>query len=304
LSNNAETCWINGEPFALVFTADGSVAKPNTEKYWFSGQALFELLELAPDPYTPPYVPPTPTPSFYGAETFWVNGAPSMQFFPNPIPDTTPPVFLGIGSLTVGLYGELSVGWPAATDASFPLTYQVYVQKNTATNLFNPVNVALSTSKTFGSIFVKADGTFLDAGIYYVGVRVYDSFGNQNVNTVVLSANTNGVLIPVEEGGPIYEPRAVFSINASNQLQGTLWCAKDGQLVTSNLGTASFTIYDKDGVSIGISQSGLTADINGYFETTLVSAAPILDLTHYTVKIVIDAFSVPRVGTVGLTLGE
>lgn len=105
--------------------------------------------------------------------------------------------------------------------------------------------------------------------------------------------------------GHQYEPRAVFSINASNQLQATIWCTKDGELMgNGTLGTASYTVYDKDGNTIGITQSGLTADANGYYEITPVNAAPILDLTHYVVKITIMAAGENRVGTIGITLGE
>jgi hypothetical protein len=110
--------------------------------------------------------------------------------------------------------------------------------------------------------------------------------------------------ITYPETGPKYEPRAIFSINASNQLQGTLWCTRDGELIDAFLGTASFTIYDKDGNSIGINQSGLVADANGYYEIVPTNAASILDLTHYVVKLNITAAGQTRVGTVGITLGE
>lgn len=114
--------------------------------------------------------------------------------------------------------------------------------------------------------------------------------------TVALSA-------PVSSD-PVYEPRAVFSINASNQLQGTLWLVKNGVHVQSSLGTASYTIRDKDGSSIGITQSGIAADGNGLYKITAVSAALIQDLTHYVVEINISVDSVNRRGQVGITLGE
>lgn len=104
--------------------------------------------------------------------------------------------------------------------------------------------------------------------------------------------------------GHQYEPRAIFSINASNQLQGTLWITKDSELYVDAIGVASYTIYDKDGNSIGITESGLSPDANGYYEITPVSAAAILDLTHYVVKITILAAGENRIGTVGITLGE
>ena len=103
---------------------------------------------------------------------------------------------------------------------------------------------------------------------------------------------------------PSYEPRAVFSINASNQLQGTFWITKNGVRMNTNIGTASFEIYDQDGVSIGISQSGIVADVNSTYIITPVLATLIQDLTHYVVKITITADSASRVGFVGITLGE
>lgn len=104
--------------------------------------------------------------------------------------------------------------------------------------------------------------------------------------------------------GHQYEPRAIFSINASNQLQGTLWITKDSELYADAIGIASYTIYDKSGNTIGITESGLSPDVNGYYEITPVNAAAILDLTHYVVKITILAAGENRVGTVGITLGE
>jgi hypothetical protein len=110
--------------------------------------------------------------------------------------------------------------------------------------------------------------------------------------------------ITYPEAGPVYEPRAVFSINASNQLQGSIWCVKNGELLNSALGAASFTIYDSQGNTIGISQSSIAADANGFFEITPVNAAPIQDLTHYVVKITILADGASRVGSVAITLAE
>ena len=87
-------------------------------------------------------------------------------------------------------------------------------------------------------------------------------------------------------------------------MQGTLWITKDSELYVDAIGVASYTIYDKDGNSIGITESGLSPDLNGYYEITPVNAAAILDLTHYVVKITILAAGENRVGTVGITLGE
>lgn len=103
---------------------------------------------------------------------------------------------------------------------------------------------------------------------------------------------------------PVYENRAIFSINASNQLQGTFWVVKDGVQLVSNLGTASYTIRDQDGNTIGITESGLLPDLNGLYQITPVQANAILDLTHYTVEINISSDSITKKNVVGITLGE
>jgi hypothetical protein len=110
--------------------------------------------------------------------------------------------------------------------------------------------------------------------------------------------------ITYPEAGPEYEPRAVFSINAANQLQATMWVTKNGEQLSSSLGTASFSIYDKDGNPVGISQTGLTADVNGLYKSTPVSAASLTDLTHYTALFSVTADSVVRKGAVGITIAE
>lgn len=115
--------------------------------------------------------------------------------------------------------------------------------------------------------------------------------------------NPVGPNIPIV-ANPNYEPRGVFSINASNQLRGTFWIVKDGQQMTSNLGTMSFVIRDQDGVTVGITESGLVADVNGFFYMSAVLADAIQDLTHYTIEITVTADSQVRKGVIALTLGE
>ena len=128
--------------------------------------------------------------------------------------------------------------------------------------------------------------------------------------TVKVSIPVDGVQIiynlPITypEAGPEYEPRAVFSINAANQLQVSMWVVKNGEQMSSDLGVASFTIYDKDGNAVGISQSGIVADGNGLFKSTPVSANTLTDLTHYTAIFSVVADSQARRGAIGLTIAE
>lgn len=104
---------------------------------------------------------------------------------------------------------------------------------------------------------------------------------------------------------PIYEPIGSFAINASNQLIGKLWIIKNGQKMYANLGTASYTFYDNAGAAVpGLSQVGIVADGNGDYIITPISAASILDLSHYTVQVDISADSVLRRGQMGIPVGN
>lgn len=102
----------------------------------------------------------------------------------------------------------------------------------------------------------------------------------------------------------VYDTKAVFSINASNQLEATFWATKNNDVLTgATLGTASYQVYDKNGVAVvGLSESGIAADVNGQFHTTPVSAALLTDLTHYTAVITISVAGKNRVSSKGFTL--
>lgn len=322
--------------------------------------------------------------------------------------DLTPPTFTGIDSLSRGALGQLTVSWLAGSDLSSPIRYEVYVQAEPASNLFNIANIALVTTNLQTDVFALANGSLLQPGVkYFVGVRAVDAVGNRDNNTVSLFQTTpgitgatnakingvfavnnsnqliasfwvndndgtinnparlglasyviydqNGNLVPsmsqnniaadaegfyeinpvasvldldntfytvkvtifvdgiaiaynlpvtYAEAGPQYEPRAVFSINASNQLQASVWITKNGEQINSNLGTASYAMYDKDGAAMGISQSGIVADVNGFFKTTPVTGVNLTDLTHYTVVFLITADGAVRRGAMGITVAE
>lgn len=329
------------------------------------------------------------------------------------IVDLNPPVFSGVSSLTLQSLGQIRAQWAAASDASAPIRYEVYIKQGDDINLFYASNIVTITDKLQADIFTLSNGVLLGSGApYYIGVKAVDAVGNRDNNLIsmnlattgisaggsteyevagIFTVNDSGDLIgslwatvndelvtslprlgtasyaiydsnamlvpgmaesgiiadangqftitpivstldlsdnfytvkativvdslprsnylpisgsPAAQGSIVFEPRAVFSISASNQLDCTLWLTADGQAVTSALGTADFAIYDKAGALIGISQTGLVADANGWYHMTPVSAAPIIDLTHFVVKVSITVDSVVRTGVVAITLGE
>lgn len=102
----------------------------------------------------------------------------------------------------------------------------------------------------------------------------------------------------------VYSCKATFSINASNQLQATLWATLNEELVDpATLGTGAYQIFDRLGNPVsGLSQTGIVADSNGYFNITPVSAALLSDLTHYVAKITLNVAGKDRVAVKGFTL--
>lgn len=109
--------------------------------------------------------------------------------------DITAPTFSGITGLTANINGSLTASWSAATDATTPIEYDVYVQAATATGLFSSSNLALITPVLSAHIYVLNDLSRLVKDItYFVGVRARDAVGNVNTNTTSLSAMSTGVL--------------------------------------------------------------------------------------------------------------
>jgi hypothetical protein len=197
-----------------------------------------------------------------------------------------------IGSLWATVNDELVTSLPRLGTASY-----VIYDKNA--NLVVGMAESGITPDANGQFTITPVASILDLTANFYTVKatiVVDSLPRNNYLSITGTSETTG--------GVVYEPRAVFSINASNQLQTSLWITKDGEQLNSGLGTASFTIYDKAGVAVGISQSGLTANGNGVYTSSPVSAANILDLTHYVVLIEVSVDSDIKKGAVGITVAE
>ncbi len=122
--------------------------------------------------------------------------------------------------------------------------------------------------------------------------------------TVIVHGEARSHNVIFTPGTTTYTCRCTFSINASNQLEATLWSTINDQLAdVALLGNASYQIYDKLGNAVvGLSESGITPDVNGFYHTTPVSAALLADLTHYTAKITINIAGADRVVAKGFSL--
>jgi len=217
------------------------------------------------------------------------------------IVDLTPPTFSGVATTTVQSRGQIRTTWLAATDATLPLRYEIYIQASTATGLFNTTNICGITSQLTFDTWTTPDGNFLVNGTtYYLGVRAVDGVSNRDSNTVSQSVISTGVFTSSD----VYKSEGAFALNSSNQLQGTLWCLKNSIVAKSGnatMGTASYQVYDKDGNAVvGMTESGISADVNGQYKITPVSSTLNRTLDHYMVKVNITVDGAVREGYTAL----
>lgn len=119
------------------------------------------------------------------------------------------------------------------------------------------------------------------------------------------SSAYQGTFVPgTIETPSVFQICGASDINASNQLELSFWIKENGELVDSNLGTASYLVRDKNGTAVsGLSQTGMVADANGYYHSTAVSATLIYDLTHFVIEVVISVDGVPRKSALGFGIG-
>lgn len=202
--------------------------------------------------------------------------------------DLTPPTFAGINFLDVESRGQIRAGWSAATDATPPIRYEVYIKASTATGLFNTTNIIAVTPNLQYDIFTLPDGSFLVNGTtYYVGVRAIDGVNNRDSNTVSQSVISTGVLTAIDT----YETFAAWSIDNSNQFRITIWANKNDSIAKSPngvLGLASYQVFDKAGNAVvGMSGSSIAANSEGLYVATAVANLLTESSEHYEIRVTV-----------------
>lgn len=204
------------------------------------------------------------------------------------IVDLTPPTFSGISGLDVESRGQIRANWSAASDATAPIRYEVYIKASTSVGLFSTANIIAVTPNLQYDIFTLPDGSFLQNGTtYYVGTRAIDGVNNRDANLVTMSVISTGVLTAIDT----YENKASWSINNSNQFIITMWANKNDSLaggINGVLGTASYQVYNKSGVAVaGMNGSSIAADGNYLFTSSAVTNNLSESAEHYEVKVTI-----------------
>lgn len=105
--------------------------------------------------------------------------------------DVTPPTHAGIATLVAQNNGSLRATWLAATDATTPIRYNIYISTS-AGNVFTKLVGSVETLTA--DIFKDGDGNLLQYNTtYYVAVRAVDAVGNINTNLATLNAVSGGV---------------------------------------------------------------------------------------------------------------
>ena len=118
--------------------------------------------------------------------------------------------------------------------------------------------------------------------------------------SIVMDGGIRTGFVPIVEQAPVYEVHGVFSLDTENKMRATFWTTANDELITTGarLGTASYQVYDKTGAAVvGMSESGLTADSNGYYKITPVASQLVTDLAHYVVKVTATVDNISRTNT-------
>ena len=102
-----------------------------------------------------------------------------------------------------------------------------------------------------------------------------------------------------------YEGIAVLSIDPANNLEGRFYLLGDGKAVKTLLGTADFSIYDESETIIpSFTQTGISANANGVYTLSPVTAVSLDPFTNYRCRIAIIHNSIVHESYVGFIVGE
>lgn len=126
------------------------------------------------------------------------------------IVDIIPPTGGVISSLTNNPDGSIRAQWSAAADSTPPFSYEVFVQRTTATGLFSVI--PFISRNLFLDIYRDSLGfPFITGEAVHVGVRPVDAVGNVNLQSISLSIIATGS-----------DLSTLFNLIPLTQIQGTV----------------------------------------------------------------------------------
>ncbi len=127
--------------------------------------------------------------------------------------DTTPPVFAGASMAKVVDQSDIAVTWAAATDNVTPpssIAYRVYIATTSGKENFS-TPVVTSPAGATGTLITS----LMAWTTYYIVVRAVDQAGNEDTNTVEVTAKTTDVTPPVFAGIQSLAPAGGTSVTAT-----------------------------------------------------------------------------------------
>lgn len=183
------------------------------------------------------------------------------------------------------------------TKASFSVDdsnqFRITVWANKNASLAKSPSAVLGTASyqvydKLGAAIVGMSGTGISANSE--GLYVFPAVANlleeesehyEIKATVSVDGENRTNFIRIESGLEQYLVDGTGGIDSSNNLIGSFWVAENERIVTSNLGVGSYQVYAADGTIIpGFSETGLVADVNGFFTVTPIMLPPALSNTE------------------------
>lgn len=149
-------------------------------------------------------------------------------------------------------------------------------------------------------ISANAQGQFI---ITPVASVLSETFEHYLVKVTINIDGENRVnYVPLIDERPDFKLNGLFYVNVSNEFDGTFWVSRNEVYKTTGLGTASYQVYDHDGnIVVGMSQSGMTADVNGIYKITHIPSLLADDFPGYSVKINVVVDNVTRSQMIPIT---
>lgn len=184
---------------------------------------------------------------------------PMLQHLPSAsLPDVTAPTFAGITGLAANSDGSLSPSWSAATDATGPVEYRIYLALGSVS-----AAVLYATTPLFSvyglsaRIYADAANAALVAGsLYTVGVRAEDAVGNVNTNVIVLTQTVTLNLFSLL--GLV--PSLVWEqLKSAHSTVGSFGAYLDSQVSLTQSAATALSQYGSLSTAIGLTQPASTA---------------------------------------------
>lgn len=152
-------------------------------------------------------------------------------------------------------------------------SYQIYDKTGAAVVGMTQSGISANSE---GQYIITAVSSTLSESLDHYVVRV----------SVIVDGEARTNYVPLIQPKPEYELDGLFFVDKNGQFDGSFWATANEIFKTSGLGSASYQVYDKNGDPVvGMSATGLTADVNGIYKITAISSLLGEDVPGFSVKL-------------------